>query len=65
MSPREREVLDLLCEGRSPQRIATTLCLSLHTVRGYIRSLITAHGAESIQHLVCIEWRRRYDRAIQ
>lgn len=59
MTRREQEVLDLLCDGLGPQQIATRLHLSVSTVRGHVRSLITQYRAQSTQHLVCIEWARR------
>ncbi len=40
LSPREREVLQLLANGVSPAQIALDLRLSLHTVRNHIRRLM-------------------------
>ena len=39
LSPREREILDLLSEGAPYKEIARTLDLSIHTIRMNIRSI--------------------------
>ena len=39
LSPREREILDLLSEGGSYKEIASTLGLSIHTIRMHIRGI--------------------------
>jgi len=39
LSPREREVLQLLCEGDSYRRIAEQLYISGHTVRSHIKNI--------------------------
>jgi DNA-binding NarL/FixJ family response regulator len=39
LSPREREILDLLSEGASYKEIASTLDLSIHTIRMNVRSI--------------------------
>jgi len=39
LSPREREILDLLSEGASYKEIASTLSLSIHTIRMHIRGI--------------------------
>lgn len=39
LSPREREVLDGLAEGRAYKQIADHLGVSIHTVRNYIRRI--------------------------
>jgi DNA-binding CsgD family transcriptional regulator len=47
LTPREREVLALLCEGSSNRAIATGLGLAESTVKGHVRALIEKYGASS------------------
>jgi DNA-binding NarL/FixJ family response regulator len=54
LSPREREVLTMLAEGMATQDIATTLFLSLHTVRNHVRNILTKLGAHSKLEAVAI-----------
>jgi DNA-binding NarL/FixJ family response regulator len=44
LSPREREVVSLLGDGRTPGRIAETLGISVHTVRRHL-----ANAADKVQ----------------
>jgi len=39
VSPREREVLGLMCDGKTAQEIADVLGVSVHTVRTHIDRL--------------------------
>jgi DNA-binding NarL/FixJ family response regulator len=56
LTTREREVLQLLAEGRSNKEVATFLDLSLHTVethRGHIMQKLNLHsGAEMILYAI-------------
>ena len=56
LTTREREVLQLLAEGRSNKEVATVLDLSLHTVethRGHIMQKLNLHsGAEMILYAI-------------
>jgi DNA-binding NarL/FixJ family response regulator len=47
LTPREIEVLYLLAKGRDTPTIATTLYLSVHTVRGYVKEVLRKLGAHS------------------
>ncbi len=52
LSLREREVLQLLAEGKSPREIADNLCLGLKTVEGYRRQIMEKLGFQSFAELV-------------
>lgn len=54
LSPRECDVLALLCEGRRPVEIARELGLSAHTVRDHVKALREALGARSQLEVVSI-----------
>ena len=41
LTPREREVLDLLATGATNQDIADQLTISLHTVKSHVRSILS------------------------
>lgn len=47
LSPRERQVLDLLAQGESKDAIAERLYLSTNTVRNHIQNILTKLGAHS------------------
>ena len=52
LTPREREVLQLFAEGKSPRQIAEALHLGLKTVEGYRRQLLDKLGFHSFAELV-------------
>src|SRR3954465_16038856 len=52
LTPREWEVLDLLCAGQSTDDIADTLVLSSETVRSHIKNLLRKLGVRSRQAAV-------------
>ena len=56
LTTREREVLQLLAEGRSNKEVATVLDLSLHTVethRSHVMQKLNLHsGAEMILYAI-------------
>lgn len=54
LSPREREVLGLLAEGRYVQEIAAELGLSLHTTRDYVKTILAKLGAGSQLEAVAV-----------
>jgi DNA-binding NarL/FixJ family response regulator len=47
LTPREREVLDLLAQGESKEAIAQRLFLSANTVRNHIQNILNKLGAHS------------------
>ncbi len=54
LSPREIEILVALARGSTPKEIATSLDLSLYTVREYTRSARLKLGARSTEQAVAI-----------
>jgi DNA-binding NarL/FixJ family response regulator len=52
ISPREREVLSRLASGETPAQIATTLDISVHTVRRHIANLSEKLGIHGTSGLV-------------
>jgi DNA-binding NarL/FixJ family response regulator len=56
LTPREREVLQLIAEGHPPREIAETLCISIKTVethRAHLRHKLDAHStAELIRYAI-------------
>ena len=51
LSPRERQVLKLVVEGKTSKEIATMLDLGLQTVRTYRKTLMKKVGATNIASL--------------
>ena len=58
LSPREREVLALLAEGRSNKAIAAALFVSPNTVKTHVASLLTKLGADNRAQLAIIAAQR-------
>lgn len=54
LSPREREVLELLVEGHSTAKIAATLSIAVATVRNHVQSVIIKLRAHSRLEAVAI-----------
>jgi DNA-binding NarL/FixJ family response regulator len=52
LTPREREVLQLLVEGRSPREIAGAIHLGLKTVEAYRRQVMEKLGCKNMADLV-------------
>jgi two-component system, NarL family, response regulator NreC len=51
LSPREREVLQLMAEGRSTNQIADGLCVSVKTVETHRKQVMTKLGIHSVAEL--------------
>lgn len=54
LSPREREVLELLSEGLSTRAVAAAAHLSHNTVRSYVQTALSKLGAHNRLHAVAI-----------
>lgn len=54
LTPRQAEVLDLLCLGLSNKAIGRRLDLSEHTVRGHVQATLAALGASSRSEAVYV-----------
>jgi len=52
LTPREREVLQLIAEGKRNNEIADVMMRSLHTVRNHRARLMRKLGAHSVAALV-------------
>ena len=51
LTPRERQVMDLLALGASSKEIASTLKISVRTVEGHRRVVLRKMGVSSVAHL--------------
>jgi DNA-binding NarL/FixJ family response regulator len=58
LSPREREVLDLLARGLNGEEVAERLVLSPETVRTHVRNAMEKLGASTRVHAVAIALRK-------
>lgn len=58
LSPREREILELLCEGLSGEDAARRLQLSSETVRTHVRNAMKKLGAATRVHAVALALQR-------
>jgi two-component system, NarL family, response regulator LiaR len=54
LTPREWEVLDLLCEGMGTDDIADKLVVSIETVRSHVRNLLRKLGVSSREEAVAL-----------
>jgi DNA-binding NarL/FixJ family response regulator len=57
LTPRELEVLQLLGQGRDPRAISKELGVSLHTCRGYVKSILAKLDAHSQLEAVVVATR--------
>jgi len=58
LTPRERDVLDLMGQGLDPHAVAEQLGISLHTCRGYEKSILAKLDAHSQLEAVVVAARR-------
>jgi DNA-binding NarL/FixJ family response regulator len=57
LTSREREVLQLLVDGRSTAQMVTELVVSIHTVRNHVRNILTKLQANSRLEAVAVATR--------
>ena len=60
LSPREREIMDLLAQGLTGEQVAERLVLSAETVKTHIRNAMTKLEASTRVHAVAIALREGY-----
>jgi DNA-binding NarL/FixJ family response regulator len=58
LSPRERQILELLCSGLSGEEVAKELTLSSETVRTHVRNAMSKLGASTRVHAVALALQR-------
>ena len=58
ITPRDREVLQLLMEGCSNKEIAAQLSLSEETIKGQVRNILSKLGAKDRTHAAMIGLKR-------
>lgn len=58
LTPREQDVLDLIATGATNQEIADTLCISLHTVKSHVSSILNKLHAVNRRHAARLAARR-------
>jgi DNA-binding NarL/FixJ family response regulator len=61
LTPRERDVLDLLGQGLSDRQIASSLGLSYETARTYVKAVRRKLGSNNRLAAAAWSWRRRAD----
>ena len=57
VTPKEKEVLQLLAGGMSSKQIAEKLTISFHTVEGYRKSLRQKFGARNVAEVITKAYR--------
>ena len=62
LTKREREVLDLIVEGKSNSEIAWALRITLHTVKAHVASIIRKLGVSSRTEAAVMWVREQYRR---
>ncbi|MBO5385386.1 response regulator transcription factor [bacterium] len=53
LTPREKEVLELVCKGYSNSQIANELIISTHTAKAHVTSIIRKLGLENRTLVAC------------
>lgn len=59
LSPREREILDLLAEGLDNTAVAGQLFISRHTLKNHITRIFTKLGVRTRSEAVALSWQSR------
>jgi DNA-binding NarL/FixJ family response regulator len=65
LSPREKQILELLEAGLSNQQIASRLCLTLHTVKNHVHSVLTKLGVSTRSEAGTLYHAMRYSASVQ
>jgi DNA-binding NarL/FixJ family response regulator len=60
LSPREREIMDLLAQGLTGEQVAERLVLSSETVKTHIRNAMSKLEAHTRVHAIAIALREGY-----
>jgi len=67
LTPREVEILELIADGMSNKEIASTLCLSLYTVKNHVHHILeklqVQHRNEAVEQAYKRRWLRERRRA--
>ena len=58
LSDREMQVLELVAQGVTTEKIAAEIDVTVHTVRGHVRKILTKLGAHSKVEAVNVAYRR-------
>jgi DNA-binding CsgD family transcriptional regulator len=58
LSPREREIMHLMAEGRTAEAIGEEITVSVETVRTHVRNVIRKLHARNRVHAIAIALRR-------
>jgi DNA-binding CsgD family transcriptional regulator len=58
LTPREREIVDLMADGANNRVIASRLAISRHTVKFHVASILVKLGAKSRTEAVAVALRR-------
>jgi len=60
LSPREREIMELIAQGLTGEQIADRLVISAETVKTHIRNAMTKLEANTRAHAIAIALREGY-----
>ncbi|GBG58144.1 DNA-binding response regulator [Sporomusaceae bacterium FL31] len=52
LTPREKEILQAIAQGKTNKQISTMLCIGIETVKSHIRNLFTKTGVKSRAELI-------------
>jgi len=59
LTPREEEIIALLCAGCRPRQIALMLCIEICTVRSHLRTIMSKLDSRTQEQAVAIYVRRQ------